>query len=633
MSPRRWKRGGRSEGRSRGRGGCAPQISSPAPPLGDVIVTIHHNEIETPTDQDDTKSRITNSQYLTSYNFLGRGESKIIVPGEPPKWTPLSESNPPTLQQDRGTYYRDQNAARHPTYPLEPMVQAILTDNPEYPVSGVDIIGCNNTMCNLLRFALGDERPFRILVEVLGKTVFFIRRENSPTETIPNVRGYGHTFPEAYTTWSASASGSESHQRVMEYEFAGMQCLVRYEADGFLPDMVPGAEKAEETPVPPKDVIDPEKNSSSMEDERVLCVPSATTELEAGREGRRIPQCAIFDLKTRSRTKDSHIVLREELPRLWISQTPNFILAHHTFGQFKDIRVQDVRDDVKQWEEIQQPVLGKFASLLQMIVAFARGMDNGKLEIEREEGDYCDVYLTHDSMSVRKAHNSGRNHLRNVVDYYQQIGQEKAQSVIDSITSSYAAEGQQAPNMMPPGAFPPPFGFPGHPGMPGMPPPPFGIPPPGAPGAPGMLPRMSNPVPTPHFRKNKAHRRGSHHYPGHYANQYLFYLTAPGAHGLPFPPPFPNAGTPPTGGFPLPLPNMPQGANLPIPPPGGFPNFPVPPPGAAGFPPMPMHGQPGTGQPGMGPGGPSPIPTGPRGLEGYPPPPGGGNSGRMDQQW
>lgn len=105
--------------------------------------------------------------------------------------------------------------------------------------------------------------------------------------------------------------------------------------------------------------------------------------------------------------------------------------------------------------------------------------------------DYCDVYLTHDSMSVRKAHNSGRNHLRNVVDYYQQIGHEKAQSVIDSITSSYAAEGQAHANpMLPqnqpgahgaggaPGAFPPPFGFPG-----GMPPP-F----PGMPGAPPMLP-------------------------------------------------------------------------------------------------------------------------------------------------
>jgi U1 small nuclear ribonucleoprotein C len=101
----------------------------------------------------------------------------------------------------------------------------------------------------------------------------------------------------------------------------------------------------------------------------------------------------------------------------------------------------------------------------------------------RPPGDYCDVYLTHDSMSVRKAHNSGRNHLRNVVDYYQraspvhpplesiiltqspEIGHEKAQSVIDSITSSYAAEGQSSSNPMlgqNPGVHPPPpFAFPG----------------------------------------------------------------------------------------------------------------------------------------------------------------------------
>jgi hypothetical protein len=89
-------------------------------------------------------------------------------------------------------------------------------------------------------------------------------------------------------------------------------------------------------------------------------------------------------------------------------------------------------------------------------------------------------------MSVRKAHNSGRNHLRNVVDYYQreysttesretidfapltllEIGHEKAQSVIDSITSSYAAEGQAGANPMLPQNQPqnfgaPPFGFPG----------------------------------------------------------------------------------------------------------------------------------------------------------------------------
>ncbi|RDL39043.1 uncharacterized protein BP5553_03383 [Venustampulla echinocandica] len=159
--------------------------------------------------------------------------------------------------------------------------------------------------------------------------------------------------------------------------------------------------------------------------------------------------------------------------------------------------------------------------------------------------DYCDVYLTHDSMSVRKAHNSGRNHLRNVVDYYQQIGHEKAQSVIDSITSSYAAEGQSSSNPMlgqNPGVHPPPpFPFPG-----GVPPPPFGMPMP-----PGGLPQGMIPP--------------------------------PGGRGMPPMPPFP--GQP--GAPPLPLPGMP------FPPPGGLPpNFQFPPlPGGfqppPGFPPLP----------------------------------------------
>ncbi|KAG8418206.1 U1 small nuclear ribonucleoprotein C [Metarhizium acridum] len=171
-------------------------------------------------------------------------------------------------------------------------------------------------------------------------------------------------------------------------------------------------------------------------------------------------------------------------------------------------------------------------------------------------GDYCDVYLTHDSMSVRKAHNSGKNHLRNVVDYYQQIGHEKAQSVIDSITSSYAAEGQAHANPMlpqnqPGNAFPPPFPFPGGP-------PPF----PSMPGAaPGQLPHGVPPPPA-------------------------------GGRGVPPMPPFPlgpnGLPVPPPGGLPFP----PPPGGLPFPPPGasgappGFPGMPgMPPPPGQGFPP------------------------------------------------
>jgi U1 small nuclear ribonucleoprotein C len=91
--------------------------------------------------------------------------------------------------------------------------------------------------------------------------------------------------------------------------------------------------------------------------------------------------------------------------------------------------------------------------------------------------DYCDVYLTHDSMSVRKAHNSGRNHLRNVQAYYEQISSDQTQQVINSITDAYnlanlnggfpggpmgppVGMGMGGPMGMPmPGGFPPPGEF------------------------------------------------------------------------------------------------------------------------------------------------------------------------------
>jgi len=141
--------------------------------------------------------------------------------------------------------------------------------------------------------------------------------------------------------------------------------------------------------------------------------------------------------------------------------------------------------------------------------------------------DYCDVFLTHDSASVRKAHNSGRNHLANVRDYYASLGHDKAQSIIDQITSAYESGGgppsggfgfgpQHLGGPMPPfpgGPMPPfpgaPFGgprppFPPGPGMPppGMmgPPPPFppGMPPPGAfPGGPPPFPPNAGGPPFP----------------------------------------------------------------------------------------------------------------------------------------
>ncbi|KAE8259123.1 hypothetical protein A4X13_0g1208 [Tilletia indica] len=70
--------------------------------------------------------------------------------------------------------------------------------------------------------------------------------------------------------------------------------------------------------------------------------------------------------------------------------------------------------------------------------------------------DFCDVLLTHNSIAVRKDHNSGRNHLSNVREYYTRAINENppfTARIFDSVLQSYAEAGlppPQAPMSGPP---------------------------------------------------------------------------------------------------------------------------------------------------------------------------------------
>ncbi|CEH12476.1 zf-u1-domain-containing protein [Ceraceosorus bombacis] len=103
--------------------------------------------------------------------------------------------------------------------------------------------------------------------------------------------------------------------------------------------------------------------------------------------------------------------------------------------------------------------------------------------------DYCDVYLTHDSTSVRKAHNSGRNHMQNVRDYYQGLDPAKVQGILADVTRAYEEVGLTRPTeamgYRPP--FRPPMG-PGGPNGYGPPGGGYGYRPPGGPGPGGPGP-------------------------------------------------------------------------------------------------------------------------------------------------
>lgn len=58
-------------------------------------------------------------------------------------------------------------------------------------------------------------------------------------------------------------------------------------------------------------------------------------------------------------------------------------------------------------------------------------------------------YLTHDSMNARKAHNSGRNHVANVRDYFAGLGGNQAQSLIDQIIQQHESGGRNQMMMAP----------------------------------------------------------------------------------------------------------------------------------------------------------------------------------------
>jgi len=94
--------------------------------------------------------------------------------------------------------------------------------------------------------------------------------------------------------------------------------------------------------------------------------------------GQQVSQESIFDIKTRSafdfktRTIKKEIDMTDIIPRLWISQIPTLIVGFHDRGLFEDIRVQDMRTEIKEWEAENAENLRKLASLLHELVEFAR---------------------------------------------------------------------------------------------------------------------------------------------------------------------------------------------------------------------------------------------------------------------
>ncbi|KAL6903162.1 hypothetical protein GGI43DRAFT_334584 [Trichoderma evansii] len=385
MSYHRGRRGRGNSWSARPKNPNGQLEETPFPPLGDLIEAIDAKSFENTDGDECTHFGIKDVELIASYNWVDQKAPKIIVPGRPPLWKPLIDH--PKLQEDNGVYYRDHNSTFFPKHPLEPAIISVMKMHPDS--FDIDVVCCNSTLGNLSRFVRGVEGTFRMLVEVVGKTVHLVRRENSPNEQMIGVRGYGHAFPEAYTTWARDVQPSKSHHRIVRCRFGKLDLLMRQSSDGYIDE---DKDKSPSTATPSATVDEDIVNllgDLSIEPSRTQSTKIGQLEVVDG--GELIPQSSAFDLKTRSIKVVDRDTLGEELPRLWVMQIPNFILAHHKYGTFCNIEVSNIRDDIENWEKSHQADLRCLSALLHRIITTALEMEGTLLEIVRVQGGNLEI--------------------------------------------------------------------------------------------------------------------------------------------------------------------------------------------------------------------------------------------------
>lgn len=319
------------------------------------------------------EASIDDVQHLASYNWINASTPTLVVPGIPPLWSPPNVSR--HLPKDSGLVYINQNAARHPDSPMEPLFRALYMTRPSFDISAISVVTDRNNIRKLVSFVMVDlnqERPdsFTMNVEMVKDTALFCR--NSPLNQehigMNEFRGYGHEFERAYT--KSQIPHSTGHHRILSYRFCGMTFIVRHETDGYY-DAKAGHISDNSAGTGEDDILAGKLSSLSISSSSDISHRTHTgSKLAVKAEGHEIPLSATLEIKTRA----SHRILNvaEVAPQLWISQTPKLVRAYHFRGRFEVPMVEDVSDAIKRWEIEHQQYLRDLAFLIGKILDFAK---------------------------------------------------------------------------------------------------------------------------------------------------------------------------------------------------------------------------------------------------------------------
>lgn len=286
------------------------------------------------------------------------------------------------------TYNPSPDGTHYPTSPLQPTIEAILHTNPSFNTRSVDILACSLTFEHLLRYFMhadpdhsdGSAHPFRILVQAIGNTAFFLPRETEPRDLVPDqkLKGYGARFAEWCTAWGEGVTGSMSHQRVLDYEVGGLRCVVRFEADGYFGDEEMLGTGGFEGQKAADERLTTLSGYGAGDGERLFIVDG----------GADVPQEALFDIETHSAFEAGQSLGSDyqRMARLWVRQVSSCLVGFHHGGCFNRVQVQDVREEILDWQTARADKIGELTEFLKEVAAAARKKSGQILELSYSPG-------------------------------------------------------------------------------------------------------------------------------------------------------------------------------------------------------------------------------------------------------
>lgn len=245
------------------------------------------------------------------------------------------------------------------------------TVQPDFNFTEIDVVTDRRPLHRLFGFVTGELKSFKFGINRHGKTALFTRIEENTRDNEP--QGYREGLERTHLKIDSVGKGSTSHHRIVCYNFGGMTLLLRFAVDAYLENLVSKVEtrNADELVGYLKammlDEAPPSKKKTLLNSLVVL------------KGGRDIPYAATLELSTNRKFKKEPWTIERKMVDLWLSQTPNFVIALHESPQqgkiagprkaiFKDIKHIPMAEKLAQWEQDNAKALEKLAVVLKQVI-------------------------------------------------------------------------------------------------------------------------------------------------------------------------------------------------------------------------------------------------------------------------